>query len=36
MRGAEILLIRHGKTAANLERRYVGETDHPLCEQGEE
>jgi len=36
MRGTEILLIRHGKTAANLERRYVGETDHPLCEQGVE
>ncbi len=26
----EILLIRHGKTRGNLERRYVGRTDEPL------
>ena len=29
-----ILLIRHGATAGNLQRRYVGRTDEPLCEQG--
>lgn len=32
----EILLIRHGKTGANLEQRYVGASDPPLCSQGEE
>ncbi len=26
--------IRHGKTAGNLEGRYVGTTDEPLCETG--
>ncbi len=26
-----IYLIRHGKTAGNLQRRYVGRTDEPLC-----
>lgn len=26
----EILLIRHGKTRGNLERRYVGRTDEPI------
>lgn len=30
----EILLIRHGKTAGNLARRYAGRTDEPLCEEG--
>lgn len=30
----EIYLIRHGKTAGNLEKRYVGSTDEPLCEVG--
>lgn len=29
-----LYLIRHGKTAGNLERRYVGATDEPLCPQG--
>lgn len=29
-----IYLIRHGKTKGNLERRYVGRTDEPLCEAG--
>lgn len=29
-----VLLIRHGATAGNLERRYIGRTDEPLCEQG--
>ena len=29
------LLIRHGKTAGNLEGRYIGRrTDEPLCDQG--
>lgn len=27
-------LIRHGKTAGNLERRYVGTTDESLCQKG--
>ena len=32
---AEILLVRHGKTAGNLEGRYIGSrTDEPLCEEG--
>lgn len=30
----KILLIRHGKTQGNLERRYIGRTDEPLCEDG--
>lgn len=29
-----IYLIRHGQTAGNLEHRYVGITDEPLCEAG--
>lgn len=29
-----IYLIRHGKTAGNMEKRYVGSTDEPLCEAG--
>jgi len=31
---AVVYLIRHGKTAGNLERRYVGRTDEALCEEG--
>ena len=31
----ELLLIRHGATAGNLEKRYIGRTDEPLCPQGE-
>lgn len=27
-------LIRHGKTAGNLKKRYIGRTDEPLCPQG--
>lgn len=27
-------LIRHGKTIGNLERRYIGSTDAPLCDVG--
>ena len=30
-----ITLIRHGKTAGNLEKRYIGTTDEPLCLEGE-
>jgi alpha-ribazole phosphatase len=29
-----ILLIRHGMTQGNLEKRYVGRTDQPLCAEG--
>ena len=29
-----VLLIRHGATAGNLERRYIGRTDEPLCPEG--
>lgn len=31
---SEILFIRHGSTAGNLEKRYIGRTDEPLCEIG--
>jgi len=31
-----IILLRHGKTAGNLENRYNGRTDDPLCEEGVE
>ena len=29
-----LLFIRHGATAGNLEKRYIGRTDEPLCKQG--
>ena len=29
-----IVLLRHGKTQGNLEHRYIGSTDEPLCEEG--
>ncbi len=29
-----ITLIRHAKTQGNLERRYIGRTDEPLCREG--
>lgn len=29
-----VFLIRHGQTRGNLERRYMGVTDQPLCPQG--
>ena len=29
-----MIFIRHGKTAGNLEGRYVGRTDEPLCAEG--
>lgn len=30
----DIYLIRHGKTAGNKDKRYVGSTDESLCEAG--
>ena len=30
----EIVLLRHAQTAGNLERRYIGRTDEPLCTEG--
>jgi alpha-ribazole phosphatase len=30
----EVMLMRHGRTAANMERRYCGATDEPLCPEG--
>jgi alpha-ribazole phosphatase len=30
----EILLMRHGRTLGNVERRYVGRTDEPLSPEG--
>lgn len=30
----QILLIRHGMTAGNLRRAYIGSTDEPLCREG--
>lgn len=30
----EVLLVRHGKTAGNLLKRYIGRTDEPLCAEG--
>ncbi len=29
-----IFLIRHGLTAGNLKKRYIGRTDESLCEAG--
>ncbi len=29
-----IVFIRHGKTAGNIEKRYIGRTDEPLCAEG--
>jgi len=30
----QVIFIRHSKTAGNLERRYIGRTDEPLCAEG--
>ena len=30
-----VVLIRHGATAGNLKKRYIGRTDQPLCAAGE-
>ena len=32
----KVTLIRHGKTAGNLEKRYIGITDEVLCKEGRE
>ena len=32
----DLYLIRHGKTKGNLEGRYIGTTDEPLCEEGKQ
>ncbi|MBQ8598546.1 MAG: histidine phosphatase family protein [Oscillospiraceae bacterium] len=29
-----VIFIRHGATAGNLEKRYIGRTDEPLCPSG--
>lgn len=29
-----VYFIRHGATAGNLEKRYIGRTDEPLCDAG--
>lgn len=29
-----VLFVRHGATAGNLEKRYIGSTDEPLCYEG--
>lgn len=30
----KIFFIRHGLTAGNLQKRYIGRTDEPLCSEG--
>ncbi len=30
----ELIILRHAETKGNLERRYIGLTDEPLCEAG--
>lgn len=30
----KICFIRHGRTLGNIEKRYIGKTDEPLCESG--
>ncbi|MDO4864134.1 MAG: phosphoglycerate mutase family protein [Ruminococcus sp.] len=30
----KILFLRHGSTKGNLEKRYIGTTDEPLCSEG--
>jgi len=30
----KIIFIRHGKTAGNMQGKYIGKTDEPLCEEG--
>ncbi|MBQ8790960.1 MAG: histidine phosphatase family protein [Ruminiclostridium sp.] len=36
MKNYRIYMIRHGITQGNLDGRYIGITDLPLCEEGEE
>lgn len=33
-KGMKIYFIRHGKTMGNIEKRYIGITDEPLCQEG--
>lgn len=33
---SSLILIRHGRTAGNLRRAYIGRSDEPLCAQGKE
>ena len=30
----ELLMLRHGQTQGNLEKRYIGKTDEALCQEG--
>lgn len=30
----QVMLIRHGQTAGNAQRRYIGRTDEPLSPEG--
>ncbi len=30
----ELIMIRHGKTAGNIRKAYIGSTDEPLCDEG--
>ena len=32
----QLIVLRHGKTAGNIEKRYIGTTNEPLCKEGEE
>lgn len=32
----QLILVRHGQTQGNMERRYVGHIDEPLCAEGRE
>lgn len=32
----KVVMIRHGKTAGNLLKQYIGKTDQPLCDIGKE
>lgn len=32
----KIIMIRHGETAGNLQKKYTGRTDEPLCAAGRE
>ena len=34
MKGYRIQFIRHGMTSANLDGKYIGKTDEPLCSEG--
>ena len=31
-----LIMLRHGKTPGNLQKRYIGRTDEPLCAEGEQ